>query len=84
MTKPLEQPDTLKVYMLLKQNGAYLCPTSSSTSSISGTSLGVGFFWTQSEAEQHRTMEILKQVPPDNSTFHVFELEIPNQAKKTK
>ena len=82
MTKPIEQPDTLSVYMLLKQNGAYLCPTSSSTSSISGTSLGVGFFWTRIEAEQHRTMEILKQVPPDNSVFHIFELELPNLAKK--
>jgi hypothetical protein len=84
MTKPLEQPDDLKVYMLLKQTGAYLCATSSSTSSISGTSLGVGFFWTRDEAEQHRTMEILKMQPTDNSMFHVFELEIPNIAKKTK
>ena len=82
MPKPIEQPSTHKFYMLLKQNGAYLSPTSSSTSSISGTSLGVGFFWTQVEAEQHRTMEILKQTPPDNSLFHVFELELPNLAKK--
>jgi len=80
MTKPLEQPDTQKVYMLLKQTGAYF----STSSSIAGTSLGVGFFWTQAEAEQHRTMEILKLSSTDNSVFHVFELEVPNLAKKTK
>lgn len=82
MTKPLEQPETIKVYMLLKQTGAYLTPTSSSTSSPSGSGLGIGFFWTQLEAEQHRTMEILKQTPQDNSVFHIFELEVPNLAKK--
>lgn len=82
--KPLEQPDTQKVYMLLKQTGAYFCATSSSVNSISGTSLGVGFFWSQLEAEQHRTMEILKLTPTDTSVFHIFELEVPNLAKKTK
>jgi len=80
MTKPLEQPDTQKVYMLLKQTGAYFIPSSSSV----GSSLGVGFFWTQLEAEQHRTMEILKLTATDISIFHVFELEVPNIAKKTK
>lgn len=80
--KPLEQPDNQTLYMLLKQTGAYLTPTSSSTSSPSAAGLGIGFFWTQLEAEQHRTMEILKQTPTDNSKFHIFELEIPNLAKK--
>jgi len=84
MTKPLEQPDTQKVYMLLKQTGAYFSTSSSSVGSIAGASLGVGFFWTQAEAEQHRTMEILKLSSTDNSVFHVFELEVPNLAKKTK
>jgi hypothetical protein len=80
--KSLEQPDTQKVYLLLKQTGIYFCPSSSSVSSIAGTSLGVGFFWTQLEAEQHRTVEILKLTPTDNSVFHIFELEVPNIAKK--
>ena len=84
MTKPIEQPDTQKVYMLLKQTGAYFTPSSSSVGSIAGTSMGVGFFWSQLEAEQHRTMEILKLTPTDNSVFHIFELEVPNVAKKTK
>ena len=82
MTKPLEQPDTHKIYILLKQTGVYFLPVSSSTNSIAGTSLGVGFFWSQLEAEQHRTMEILKLQPSDTSIFHVFELEVPNLAKK--
>jgi hypothetical protein len=82
MTKPLEQPDTHKVYMLLKQTGAYFVPVSSSTTSVTGTSIGVGFFWSQNDAEQHRTMEILKLQPSDASVFHVFELEVPNLAKK--
>lgn len=80
--KPLDQPDTHKVYMLLKQTGTYLVPTTSSTSA--SNPLGIGFFWNREEAEQHRTMEILKLPETDKSIFHVYELDIPNISKKTR
>jgi hypothetical protein len=43
-------------------------------------SLGLGFFWTQTEAEHHRTMELLKDTTMPKSQYHVFELDIPNPA----
>lgn len=79
MSKPLEQPDTFNVYMLLKQTGATL---SLGTMMVPVNSVGAGFFWTRNEAEQYRTMEILKLAPTDHGIFHVYELEIPNLAKR--
>jgi hypothetical protein len=44
-----------------------------------GTSyIGSGFYLTLSEAEQNRTLEVLKD--KDNNKFYVFELEVPNPA----
>jgi hypothetical protein len=78
MSKPLEQPELYNVYLLIKQSGASLSPVISATPS----QLGVGFYWTREEAEQHRTMEILKLTATDASKFHIYELEVPNLAKK--
>jgi hypothetical protein len=80
ISKPLEQPDTHTVYMLLKQTGTYLTPVSSSTSITNN--IGVGFFWTKEEAEQHRTMEILRLTSTDDSNLLIYAFEIPNVAKK--
>jgi hypothetical protein len=80
MNKPIEQPDKISIFMLLKQNGVNFTPVSSSVTTISP--LGVGFFWNKEDAEQHRTMEILKMSSTDASILHIFELEVPNTAKK--
>lgn len=75
----LKPPKTLKVYQLVKQSGLYFTNVGSGTNTT-GTSLGVGFFGTQHEAEMHRTMEVLKLGEKDTGKIHVFELEIPNPA----
>jgi hypothetical protein len=83
--KPLEQPDTFKVYMLLKQSGMMLSvvvPPYVTNSLNSG--LGSGFFFSREEAEQHRTMEILRNTPLPKEYLHIFELEIPNTGKASK
>jgi hypothetical protein len=77
--KSIEMPDTHTVYMLLRQSGLSFVPTSSSVTN--STQLGTGFFLTKIEAEQHRTMEILKLSATDNTVFHIFELEVPNIVK---
>ncbi len=75
--EPINPPKTFKVYTLIKQSGLNLSYTASSTL---GMSLGLGFFWTQTEAEHHRTMELLKDTTMPKSQYHVFELDIPNPA----
>ena len=78
--KPIEPPETIKVYQLLKRTGVALTPVGSSTT----TSFGVGFFQSQQDAEMFRTMELLKMSSTDNSEFFVFELELPNPVYKGK
>jgi hypothetical protein len=77
--EPLKPPKTMKVYMLLRRNG--LSHTTVVTNNVN-MSLGSGFFTSQHDAEMHRTFEILKMQPGDNSEFFVFELELPNPAYK--
>lgn len=45
-----------------------------------GTSsaFGPGFYGSREEAEQLRTIEILKDTTGAGNKYHVFELEIPN------
>ena len=78
--KSIEQPDTIKVYELVKQVG-YVLSLVGNTTAVSN--LGIGFYMTQQEAEHNRTIEILKNSAPQ-TYFHIFELEIPNIAKKSE
>lgn len=73
--EPIKAPKTLKVYSLVKQSGLTLTYVGFSTASIS---VGTGFFLTQTEAELHRTVELLKDTTNPKPLYHVFELEIPN------
>ena len=79
--EPLKPSKTMKVYMLLRRSGLTHSAAAVSTT-ISGMSLGSGFFMTQHDAEMHRTMEILKLTSTDNSEFFIFELELPNPVYK--
>ena len=79
--EPLKPPKTLTVYMLLRRSGMSHSTAAVSTT-INGTVLGSGFFLSQHDAEMHRTMEILKLTPTDNSEFFIFELELPNPVYK--
>jgi len=78
--KSIEQPDTIKVYELVKQTGCVLSLVGSATAP---PTIGIGFYMTQEEAEYNRTIEILKNTTP-KTYFHIFELEIPNIAKKSE
>ena len=75
--EPIKAPKTLRVYSLVKQSGLSLTYTGFSTAA---PSIGTGFFLTQTEAEHHRTIELLKDTGTPRSQYHVFELEIPNPA----
>ena len=80
--EPLPIPKTIKVYQLLKlstKNGLNFSPTGSIPAS-SSSYMGTGIYATQTEAEQNRTMETLKD--QEGARFYVFELEIPNPAYK--
>lgn len=79
--EPLKPPKTIKYYQLLRRTGIALSNVVSN-SMINGTSLGSGFFMSQHDAEMHRTVEILKLSPTDNSDFFIFELELPNPVYK--
>ena len=79
--QPLKPPKNISVFMLLKRSGM-MHSTAVSSSMINNMSLGSGFFLSQHDAEMHRTMELLKLQPNDNSEFFVFELELPNPAYK--
>ncbi len=74
MSLPLPAPESIKVFMLLKQStGLFLYPTGSSSNGLSS-----GFFLTREEAEKVRLMEVLGSDGKDK--FHIFELDIPNSA----
>lgn len=75
--EPIKPPKTLKVYTLIRQTGLNLSYTGST---VGGINLGFGFFMSQTDAEHHRTMELLKDTTTPRSLYHVFELDIPNPA----
>lgn len=84
--KSIEQPETIKVYQLLKMTGAYISGVSSPNPVSMSSGMGIGFYLTQQEAEHIRTLEILKDVTPSGSpkpTWHIFELEFPNPSLKS-
>ena len=71
----LKPPRTLKFYQLTKLSISgilYISPVGTGT-------IGSGIFKTLDEAEQNRTIEILKD-KDHTGTYHVFELEFPNPA----
>jgi len=72
--QPLTPPKTIKVFQLLKQNGLYF----SAAGNSSNANIGMGFYLSREEAEQNRTMEVLKN--SNGVEYHIFELEIPNPA----
>ena len=53
-----------------------------STTGSGTTGMGVGFYSTLQEAEQNRTMELLKDTTTgiNKPRWHVWELDIPNPA----
>lgn len=75
--EPIKPPKTFKIYTLIKQTGATFTYTSGASPN---TSVGLGFFVSQQEAEHNRTIEVLKDTNtgPNKPKFHVFELEVPN------
>jgi hypothetical protein len=76
----IKPPKTIKLYQLVKQTGMSFIPTGSSSSASVG--LGIGFYLSLPEAEQNRTMEVLKDTTSgiNKPKWHVFELEFPNPA----
>jgi hypothetical protein len=76
--EPIAPPKTIKIYQLLKQSGAYL----SNTGAASVLTWGIGFYTTLVEAEQNRTMELLKNTDAVKPQYHIFELDLPNPAYK--
>lgn len=75
--EPLNPPKTFNCYILIKQDGLAL-----SWVYGNNTVFGSGFFSTRTEAEQYRTLQILKDTNALQTQFHVFELTIPNPAYK--
>jgi len=75
--EPIKPPKTIKIYQLIRQTGMTFGSTGSGTSG-----LGVGFYSTLSEAEQNRTMELLKDTTSgiNKPKWHIWELDIPNPA----
>jgi hypothetical protein len=73
----LKPPKTFKVYALIKQSGLSLSYVYGAGSSVV---YGAGFYQSQQEAEQYRTLEILRDTDSSRGDYHVFELEIPNPA----
>jgi hypothetical protein len=79
--EPLPIPKTMKVYQLVRLSTKATLNFSTTGAAAAGAAyIGSGFYLTQSEAEQNRTLETLKDV--DGNKFYVFELEIPNPAYK--
>jgi hypothetical protein len=74
--EPIKPVKTFKVYTVIKQTGLSMSYVYGS-SSPSSVTFGPGFYGTREEAEQLRTVEILKDTTSGNK-YHVFELEIPN------
>lgn len=75
--EPLLPPKTFKVYALIKQSGLSLSYVYGAGNSAV---YGPGFYQSQQEAEQYRTLEILRGTDSPKPDYHVFELEIPNPA----
>ena len=78
---PLKPQPTFKVYAVIKQTGLLMSYVYGNGSSSSVT-FGPGFYGSREEAEQLRTLELLKSTDSGSSEYHVFELEIPNPAYK--
>ena len=79
--EPLPIAKTIKVYQLIKMStkaGLNFSPVG--TTGTGANYIGIGMYVTQSEAEQNRTLETLKD--QDGSKFYVFELEFPNPIYK--
>jgi hypothetical protein len=78
--EPLKPPKTIKIYQLVRQTGMSFSSTGSSSSA--SATLGIGFYPSLQEAEQNRTMEVLKDTSSgiNKPKWHVFELEFPNPA----
>jgi hypothetical protein len=74
---PIPQPETIKVYQLLKMTGLQLIPAGTSTSG-----LGAGFYTTLNEAEMNRSVEMLRDPGSTllKTSWHIFELDLPNPA----
>jgi hypothetical protein len=75
--EPIKPPKTFRVYTLIKQTGlnmTYVYGTGASTT------FGPGFYQSQQEAEQYRTLEVLKDTASPRSIYLVYELEVPNPA----
>ncbi len=75
--EPIKPPKTFRVYTLIKQTGlnmTYVYGTGASTT------FGPGFYQSQQEAEQYRTLEVLKDTSSPRSIYLVYELEVPNPA----
>ena len=73
--EPLKPPKTFKVYTLIKQTGLSM---SYVYGAGAGITFGSGFYQSQQEAEQYRTLEVLKDTAVPKSNYLVFELEVPN------
>ena len=73
----LKAPKTFKVYALIKQTGLSMTYVYGAGT---GTTFGPGFYQSQQEAEQYRTLEVLKDTAGTRSNYLVFELEVPNPA----
>ena len=76
---PKPTPETIRVYQLMRMNTSNGL-NFGAVSAMSTPSLGPGIFLSEAEAEQYRTIEILKN--SDGAEFYVFELEFPNPALK--
>lgn len=76
--EPIAPPRTIKIYQLVKQSGAYLM----NTGTAGPMSWGLGFYCSLAEAEQNRTMELLKNTDTVKPQYHIFELDLPNPAYK--
>lgn len=78
--EPLKPLPTFKVYALIKQTGLSMTYVYGSGSNVT---FGPGFYSSREEADQQRTLEILKSTESAGfSEYHVFELEVPNPAYK--
>lgn len=75
--EPIKPPKTIKIYQLIRQTGLNFAVSGTGT-----TGLGVGFYSTLQEAEQTRTMELLKDTTTgiNKPKWHIWELDIPNPA----